>query len=76
MNQIVGLNMQTNTKKQLLTPKQVSEKLQIHYRKVLEFIIMGELKAYKIGGVYRIEPGDLFDFLQKKKYKSFWKGKL
>ena len=32
---------------QLLSPKQVSEKLQIHYRKVLDFIIMGELKAYK-----------------------------
>ena len=68
--------MQTNTKKQLLTPKQVAEKLQIHYQKVLEFKVMGELKAYKIGGVYRIEPGELFEFLQKKKYKSYWKGKI
>ena len=61
---------------QLLSPKQVAEKLQVHYQKVLEFIVMGELKAYKIGGVYRIEPGELFEFLQRKKYKSYWKGKL
>jgi excisionase family DNA binding protein len=63
-NQIVGLKMQTNTINQLLHPKQVAEKLQIHYRKVLDFIVLGELKAYKIGGVYRIEPGELFEFLQ------------
>ena len=68
--------MQTNIKNQLLSPKQVAEKLQIYYQKVLEFIVLGELKAYKIGGVYRIEPGELFEFLQKKKYKSYWKGKL
>ena len=38
-------------KGQLLSPKQVAEKLQINYHKILEFIMMGELKAYKIGGV-------------------------
>ena len=68
--------MQTNTNNQLLSPKQEAEKLQIHYRKVLDFIVLGELKAYQIGGVYRIEPGELFEFLQKKKYKSYWKGKI
>ncbi len=61
---------------QLLTPKQVSAKLQVNYRKVLDLITLGELNAYKIGSVYRIEPSELFDFLQKKKYKSYWKGKL
>ena len=63
-------------KDQLLTPKQVAEKLQINYRKVLELIALGKLNAYRIGSVYRIEPGELFDFLQKHKYKSYWKGKL
>ena len=59
--------------KTLLTPKQVSEKLNINYRKVLDMIIMGELDAYKIGGVYRISEGVLFDFLDKHKFKSYWK---
>ena len=60
-------------KDQLLTPKQVSERLNIHYRKILEMFIMGELDAYKIGGTYRISEGALFDFLEKHKYKSYWK---
>ena len=59
--------------KTLLTPKRVSEKLNINYRKVLDMIIMGELDAYKIGGVYRISEGVLFDFLDKHKFKSYWK---
>ena len=59
--------------KQLLTPKQVSERLNIHYRKVLDMIVLGELDAYKIGGSYRISEGALFDFLEKHKYKSYWK---
>ena len=63
-------------KDQLLTPKQVAEKLQINYHKVLELIALGKLNSYKIGGVYRIEPGELFEFLQKHKFKSYWKGKL
>lgn len=59
--------------KQLLTPKQVAEKLNINYRKVLDMIVIGEIDAYKIGGVYRITEGPLFDFLEKHKYKSHWK---
>lgn len=41
--------------------------------KVLDMIIMGEIDAYKIGGVYRITEGALFDFLEKHKFKSHWK---
>ncbi len=59
--------------KQLLTPKQVAEKLNINYRKVLDMIIFGEIGAYKIGGVYRITEGALFDFLEKHKFISHWK---
>jgi hypothetical protein len=36
-------------------------------------IVMGEIDAYKIGGVYRITEGALFDFLEKHKFKSHWK---
>ncbi len=53
-------------KEQLLSPKQVAEKLQIHYQKVLKFIVMGELNAYKIGGVYRIEPGGCLSSYKRK----------
>lgn len=59
--------------KQLLTPKQVAEKLNINYLKVLDMIVMVEIDAYKIGGVYRITEGALFDFLEKHKFKSHWK---
>ena len=59
--------------KQLLTPKQVAEKLNINYRKVLDMIVMGEIDAYKIGSVYRITGVALFDFLEKHKFKSHWK---
>jgi len=58
---------------QLLTPKEVSKQLKINYNRVLELIHLGDLNAYKIGRDFRITEGDLFDFLQKNKYRSFWK---
>ena len=58
------------------TPKEVSKQLKINYNRVLELIHLGELSAYKIGRDFRISEGHLFDFLQKNKYKSFWKGKI
>lgn len=61
--------------KALLTPKQVAIKLNVHYRKVLDMIVLGELDAYKIVGSYRISEGALFDFLEKHKYKYYWKNK-
>ena len=57
----------------LYTVKDVAEKLSIGYRKVLDLIAFGEIKAYKIGSEYRISAGSLFDYLESAVYKSNWK---
>ena len=59
-----------------LTPRQVSQRLQINYHKVLDLMHLGELEAYKIGGVFRISEEQLHKFLESSHYKSYWKGKL
>lgn len=60
----------------LLTPKEVSKILKVNYNRVLDLIHLGEIKAVKLGRDFRISEGDLFDYLQSKKYKSFWKGEI
>ncbi len=62
--------------KQYLTPKEIADILDINYRKVLDLIALGNLPAYKIGKIYRISKVDFHDFMEKSKYKSFWKGKV
>lgn len=57
----------------LLTPNETSKILQIGYRKVLDLIKMGDLTAYKIGGLFRIPQHALYEYLEKSKYKSYWK---
>ena len=57
----------------LYTVKDVSEILLVGYRKVLDLIAFGEIKAYKIGSEYRISTGSLFDYLNSTVYKSNWK---
>ena len=59
----------------LITPKQVSEILQVNYRKVLDMIALGELEAYRIGGVYRIRESSLNRYLESAKVKVYWKDK-
>ena len=49
----------------LISPEDVSKILCINYRKVLELILRGEIKAYKIGRQYRLEESDVLEFLQK-----------
>ncbi len=49
----------------LISPEDVSKILCINYRKVLELILRGQLKAYKIGRQYRLEESDVLEFLQK-----------
>ena len=56
-----------------LTPKQIAERLQINYHKVLDLIHLGELNAYKIGGIYRISEEQFNKFLDDNRYKSFWR---
>lgn len=55
------------------TPKEISNTLKIHYRKVLELIALGKLEAYKIDGSYRISSYGLNKYLLSVKVKSFWK---
>ena len=56
----------------LLTPKDVSEILQLRYNKILELIKFGQLKAIKIDKSYRIAGYDLHDFIEKHRFKSHW----
>ena len=54
------------------TPKQVSKILQINYRKVLDMIALGELEAYRIGGVYRVKESSFNQYLESVKVKTYW----
>lgn len=64
-----------NTSK-FLTPKQVADRLQINYHKILDLIHLGELDAYKIGSVFRISETQFNKFLVNNRYKSYWKSEL
>ena len=59
----------------LYTPNEVAEILKVRYNRVLELIKLGKLSAYKIGKFYRISEGELFEFLESHRYKSYWKNK-
>jgi len=52
---------------------ELSEVLKINYNRVLDLIHLGEINAVKIGKNYRVFEGDLFDYLNTNKYKSYWK---
>ena len=51
----------------MLTSKEVAERLVITERTVLNFIKKGTLKAYRIGGQYRIDETDLNEFINQSK---------
>ena len=55
--------------KQLLTPEQVSEILQVHILTVYEYIRSGRLNAVRLGRNYRIVPSDLDLFLEANRVK-------
>ena len=57
--------------RQLLTPEQVSEILQIPVLKVHEYIRNGRLNAVRLGGNYRIMPTDLNLFMEANRVKVF-----
>ena len=56
-------------------PNEVADILKVRYNRVLELIKLGKLSAYKIGKLYRISEGDLFEFLESHRYRSYWKNK-
>jgi len=53
----------------LISPEDVSKILSINYRKVLELILRGQLKAYKIGRQYKLQETDILEFLSNNKVK-------
>jgi len=58
---------------QLYSVKEVAELFNLNYRSILNMITVGELKAYKIGGVYRISEKEIYRYLQSAEVESFWK---
>jgi excisionase family DNA binding protein len=54
----------------LFTVEEVSEKLQVHWQTVLNYIKSGELRAVRIGRGYRIDPEDLQSFIEARKTKN------
>ena len=52
---------------ELLTVKEISEKLKVDPRTVRRWINEKKLPAVKLGNLWRIEQSDLNDFLQERK---------
>ena len=51
----------------LLTAQEVAKALKVNYRKVLDMIALGELKAYRIGRVFRVSKDELDRYLRNVK---------
>lgn len=56
--------------KQLLTPEQVAERLQVTIRTVYQWLADGDLPAFKLGRAWRISEEDLQEFLKQRKRKG------
>ena len=54
----------------LLTPKQVSEHLQVSVAQVVKLIRCGSIPAAKIGHRYRVDSSDLDEFLSRSKFSN------
>lgn len=57
----------------LYTPNEIADILRINYRSVLNIIHEGDLKSYKIGGLFRIPLSSIHDYLNSSEVKSYWK---
>ena len=57
---------------QLYTPKEVAQLFKLSYRRILDMIALGEIGAYKIGGVFRIPESEIRCYLASVKVESFW----
>jgi len=59
-----------NMRQRFLKPKTVAGELNLTYQKTLDLIRSGELPAHKFGRDYRIERGELENYLQSTKLVS------
>ncbi|MCH7859884.1 MAG: helix-turn-helix domain-containing protein, partial [Candidatus Marinimicrobia bacterium] len=57
---------------QLLTPREAAELLRLNYRTVLDLITMGELRASRIGRVFRINRNEISRYLRSTEVQSPW----
>jgi excisionase family DNA binding protein len=56
--------------KNLLTPEQVAEILQVHVLTVYSYIRRGKLDAIRLGRSYRVVPKDLERFIESNSTKN------
>jgi len=58
----------------ILTPKEVSEILQIGYRSVLNLIRDNKIKSFKINNKYRVTELDLENYILEAKTNNGFRG--
>ena len=57
---------------QLLTPQEAAALLRVNYRTVLDLISMGELRASRIGRIFRIKRSEISRYLKSTEVESPW----
>lgn len=55
---------------EVLTIKEVAERLKVSERTVRNWIEKGDLTGYRLGGQYRVNTSDLNLFIEKSKVKG------
>lgn len=71
------MNAKTNNKndtgkRRFLIPKEVSGILRMSYLTVLDMIKLGVIPAYQLGNRYLVCETELYNFIESKRYKSYW----
>lgn len=72
--ELAGLDTQepTHNAHQLLTPREAAALLKVNYRTVLDLITMGELRASRIGRLFRINRNEIARYLRSTEVQSPW----
>ena len=63
-------NMTENREETYYGIKELASILKLNYRTVLDLIVAGDLKAYRIGRVFRISSIQVRQFLKSKEIKN------
>lgn len=62
-----------NRGEDLLTLREVGQILKVGYRRVLDMIALGDLRAYRIGRLFRISRKELQRYLESTVVESSWR---
>lgn len=57
---------------QLLTPREAAALLRVNYRTVLDLITVGELRASRVGRLFRIRREEIARYLRSTQVESPW----